>query len=126
MAGRGGSPASCASGHRGEVMKELEGRICLITGGASGIGAAGARAFAAAGAQVVMADRDADGARAVAAECNGLAVECDVGDEGSVDGAVRAAIAAHGRLDCLWANAGIAGDRRPCALQPTESWERVL
>jgi len=107
-------------------MKELEGRVCLITGGASGIGAAGARAFAAAGARVVIADRDADGARATAAECNGLAVECEVGDEASVDDAVRAAIATHGRLDCLWANAGIAGDRRPCGEQPTESWERVL
>jgi len=108
------------------MTRELEERVCLITGGASGIGAAGVRAFAAAGARVVVADRDAEKARALAAECGALAVECDVAEEGSVDAAVRAAIAAHGRLDCLWANAGIAGDRRPGAAQPTESWERVL
>jgi meso-butanediol dehydrogenase / (S,S)-butanediol dehydrogenase / diacetyl reductase len=108
------------------MTRELGDKVCLITGGASGIGAAGARAFAAAGARVAVADRDADGARAVAAECGGLAVECDVGDEGSVEAAVRRVVEAHGRLDCLWANAGIAGDRRPCALQPTETWERVL
>jgi meso-butanediol dehydrogenase / (S,S)-butanediol dehydrogenase / diacetyl reductase len=105
---------------------ELEGRVHLITGGGSGIGAAGARRFAAAGAHVVVADQAGDRARAVAAECGGLAVVCDVADEGSVQAAVDEAVRTFGRLDGAWANAGIAGNRAPCASQPTETWERVL
>lgn len=105
---------------------ELDGRVHLVTGGGSGIGAAGARRFAAAGARVVVADRDGDRARAVADDCSGLAVVCDVADEGSVHSAVDEAVRTFGRLDGAWANAGIAGDRTPCAAQPTESWQRVL
>jgi meso-butanediol dehydrogenase/(S,S)-butanediol dehydrogenase/diacetyl reductase len=105
---------------------DLDGRVCLITGGGSGIGAAGARRFAAAGARVVVADVNGDRARAVAGECDGLAVVCDVAEEGSVQTAVEEAVRAFGQLDCAWANAGIAGNRTPCAAQPTETWQRVL
>jgi NAD(P)-dependent dehydrogenase (short-subunit alcohol dehydrogenase family) len=105
---------------------ELADRVCVITGAASGIGAAGARRFARAGAKVVVADRNGDGARSVAAACGGLPLEVDVADEGSVAALVETVVERHGRIDVLWANAGIAGFRAPCAEQPTDTWERVL
>ena len=105
---------------------DLTDRVCVITGSASGIGAAGARRFARAGARVVVADRNEVGATAVAAEIGGEAIPVDVADEAGVDALVDGVLARHGRLDVLWANAGIAGVRAPCAEQPTEAWERVL
>ena len=105
---------------------ELSDRVCVITGAASGIGAAGARRFAAAGARVIVADRNVAGAEGVAAEVGGLAVPVDVADEGSVGALIAKTIERHGRLDVLWANAGIAGNRSPCAEQPTDTWEEVL
>jgi len=107
---------------------DLEQRVCVVTGAGSGIGAAGARAFARAGAQVVVADVNADAARAVAGEIGDAAsaVAVDVADEASVDALLEQVLARHGRLDVLWANAGIAGFRAPCADQPTDTWENVL
>jgi NAD(P)-dependent dehydrogenase (short-subunit alcohol dehydrogenase family) len=105
---------------------ELADRVCVITGAASGIGAAGARRFAAAGARVVVADRNVAGAEAVAAEVRGLAVPVDVADEASVDALITRTVEHHGRVDVLWANAGIAGNRAPCAEQPTDTWTDVL
>jgi NAD(P)-dependent dehydrogenase (short-subunit alcohol dehydrogenase family) len=105
---------------------DLSGRICVITGGASGIGAAGCRRFAAAGGVVVVADSNRAGAERVAREIGAEPVAVDVGDEASVDALVAHVVRTHGRLDVLWANAGIAGFRAPCAEQPTETWERVL
>jgi NAD(P)-dependent dehydrogenase (short-subunit alcohol dehydrogenase family) len=104
----------------------LENRVCVVTGGGSGIGAAGVRSFAQAGARVVVADRNAEAAAAVAAETGSMAVTVDVGDEASVDRLVAETLSRHGRIDVLWANAGIAGVRTPCAEQPTEAWSEVL
>lgn len=105
---------------------DLTDRVCVVTGGASGIGASGARRFARAGARVVVADMDATGAEAVAAEVSGIAIPVDVADDASVKDLVARTLDRCGRLDVLWANAGIAGVRAPCAEQPTEAWERVL
>lgn len=105
---------------------ELTERVCIVTGGASGIGAAGVRRFARAGARVVVADRNAAGAERVAAEVGGEAIAVDVADEASVDALIAATVERFGRLDVLWANAGIAGFRAPCAEQPTDTWEQVL
>jgi 2-hydroxycyclohexanecarboxyl-CoA dehydrogenase len=84
----------------------LEGRSALVTGGASGIGAATARRLAAEGARVAVADLDASGARAVAGELDGLTVEMDVTDVRSVGSGVAAAVAEVGELDVLVNNAG--------------------
>jgi NAD(P)-dependent dehydrogenase (short-subunit alcohol dehydrogenase family) len=87
---------------------ELADKVCVITGGASGIGAACCRAFAKAGAHVVVTDRDASGAAKVASECGGLAVACDVGDAAQIDALVKAARERYGRIDVFFSNAGIA------------------
>ncbi len=84
----------------------LEGRIALVTGGASGIGAATARRLAAEGARVVIADLDEAGARLVAGEIDGLPVAMDVSDAASAAAGVAAAREALGPLDILVNNAG--------------------
>jgi 2-hydroxycyclohexanecarboxyl-CoA dehydrogenase len=81
----------------------LEGRTALVTGGASGIGAATARRLAAEGARVVVADLNEGGAKEVAADLDGLAVVMDVSDPASV----KAAIEQAGPVDVLVNNAGM-------------------
>jgi 2-hydroxycyclohexanecarboxyl-CoA dehydrogenase len=88
----------------------FEGRTALVTGGASGIGAATVRRLAAEGARVAVADLNEDGAREVAAEVDGAAVVMDVLDNDSVATGVDAATDAVGPLDVLVNNAG-GGER---------------
>jgi NAD(P)-dependent dehydrogenase (short-subunit alcohol dehydrogenase family) len=85
----------------------LNGRVCLVTGGAQGIGEACCRRFAREDAKVVIADIDDVRGAALASELGGLYVHCDVGDKAHVDALVAAAIKAHGRIDVLVNNAGI-------------------
>jgi 2-hydroxycyclohexanecarboxyl-CoA dehydrogenase len=84
----------------------LEGKSALVTGGASGIGAATVRRLAAEGARVAVADLDLAGSREVAGEVDGAAVEMDVADVPSVRAGVAAATEAIGPLDVLVNNAG--------------------
>src|SRR5438067_644515 len=84
----------------------LEGKPALVTGGASGIGAATARRLAAEGARVAIADLDLAGAGDVAGEVDGAAVEMDVADVESVRAGVAAATEAVGPLDVVVNNAG--------------------
>jgi NAD(P)-dependent dehydrogenase (short-subunit alcohol dehydrogenase family) len=81
----------------------------VITGGASGIGAASARAFAAEGAKVAVLDRNGDGAKAVAAEIGGIAAECDVADERSIGAALDRVGSELGPIEVCFSNAGIGG-----------------
>ncbi|MCW2607350.1 MAG: dehydrogenase [Frankiales bacterium] len=83
--------------------------VALVTGGASGIGAAACRLLAAQGATVVVADLDLDRAQAVADEVGGTSVRCDVTDPADSEAAVAHAEARHGGLDVVLLNAGIAG-----------------
>ncbi len=85
----------------------LTGRVCIVTGGAQGIGAACARRFAREGAPVVIADIDDARGRALADELDALYVHCDVGDKAQVDALVAQTLARHGRIDVLVNNAGI-------------------
>ena len=89
----------------------LDGLVAVVTGGASGVGAAMARLFAAEGARVVVADIDQDRARNVADGLGdtALPVRTDVGDEADVEAAIAAAVEHFGRLDCIVNNAGIYG-----------------
>ena len=87
---------------------ELSDKVAIVTGGASGIGAASARAFASEGALVAVVDRNIDGAREVAQEIKGVAVECELGDESSVQAMVRTVERELGPVDVLFNNAGVA------------------
>lgn len=90
-------------------MSEFEGQVALVTGGAAGIGAGVARALAAAGATVVVADVDAERGQAVAGEVGGTFVRCDVRDPADSVAAVQVAVDRYGGLDLVALNAGIAG-----------------
>ena len=105
---------------------ELRGKVSVITGAGSGIGAACARAFAAEGSRVVVADRNAEGAKSVAAEIDGLAVGCDVRRKEDIDALVAKAKAAYGPVDVFFSNAGIANGTDPVATALDvwqEQWE---
>jgi NAD(P)-dependent dehydrogenase (short-subunit alcohol dehydrogenase family) len=96
-------------------MGRLEGKVAIITGGASGIGAATARLFVEEGAFVHIADVQ-DGKGAKLAEALGSRSEylhADVSQEGDVEALVARAVETHGQLDCMFNNAGIAGPTDP-------------
>jgi len=89
-------------------MAQLEGKVALVTGAASGIGLATAQALAAAGARVTLADIDAERGQTEAAKLSNAAfVASDLSQAGSAAQAVEQVIAAQGRLDILVNNAGI-------------------
>jgi NAD(P)-dependent dehydrogenase (short-subunit alcohol dehydrogenase family) len=85
----------------------VSGLIAIVTGGGSGIGAALCRALAARGDTVVVADLDGDAAERIAGEVGGVAAQVDVRDAAAVAAVVEDAVAAHGRLDLIFNNAGI-------------------
>jgi NAD(P)-dependent dehydrogenase (short-subunit alcohol dehydrogenase family) len=88
---------------------EIRGKVAVVTGGASGIGAALARRFAQEGAAgVVVADLDEAGAQGVAAEIGGIAIRTDVSDEAQVQALIARATQHYGRVDILCSNAGLA------------------
>jgi D-threitol dehydrogenase (NAD+) len=88
----------------------LDGKVALVTGGASGIGAAIVDTFVAKGARVAVVDLDGDAAAKKAAEHGGLAsgYGCDVTDPSAVDAAVDAVLAEYGHIDILVNSAGVA------------------
>jgi NAD(P)-dependent dehydrogenase (short-subunit alcohol dehydrogenase family) len=102
---------------------ELGGRHAVVTGGASGIGRALCRRFAAEGARVVVADLDAAGAAAVAEEIGGLPVSTDVSIEADVRALVAAAEEAYGPVDLFCSNAGISVTGG--VEVPDEQWNRI-
>ncbi|MHB1123332.1 MAG: SDR family NAD(P)-dependent oxidoreductase [Ramlibacter sp.] len=85
----------------------LGGRVCVVTGGAQGIGEACARRFAREGASTVIADIADERGQALAGEIGATYLHCDVGDKAQVDAAVARVLQAHGRIDVLVNNAGI-------------------
>ena len=91
---------------------QLKAQAAIVTGGASGLGAATARRLAAQGARVAVCDLNAQLAEAVAAEIGGVAVICDVSDAASAEAAIAKAAAAHGPARVLVNCAGIGVAKR--------------
>jgi len=109
---------------------ELHGRVVVVTGGASGIGRAAARRLAQAGAHVVVADLNLEGAEVVAEELSSaygsrraVALGVDVTDEDGVSDMIRATVLAYGGLDILVCSAGLATSA-PITETTLEDWER--
>lgn len=111
--------------------RPFEGRVALVTGGGSGIGAATARSFGRAGALVVVSDIDKERGEAVVAGINGAGgtakfVACDVSDEISVHALFGQVIARFDKLDFAHNNAGIPGANAPLARQEVSTWTAVV
>jgi len=112
------------------VSEGLAGRVVLVTGGNSGIGLGIARACAEAGADVAIWGTDPDKNDAARAELERigprvLAQRCDVGDEGQVVDAFADTVAELGKVDCLFANAGV-GRSSPFTEMSLEEWRFVM
>ena len=103
----------------------LDGKRAIVTGGASGIGAAAARRLAAAGAQVAVLDRNLDAARVVADEIGGLAFGVNVSKGDEVTAAVDAAATAMGGLTTLFNNAGV-GSLKPLEQYSDKEWRLLV
>lgn len=102
------------------------GASALVTGGASGIGAACSRLFAEEGARVAVADIDHGAALALAGSLSGaIAVHLDVSDEAQVKAAVTGVVEAFGGLDIVVNNAGITGSLIATHDAPVEVWDAV-
>ena len=91
---------------------QINGQAALVTGGGSGLGEATARELARLGAKVAVLDLNLDNAKKVAADINGLAIQCDVSSGDSMESAIEQASAAHGPARILMQIAGIGSAKR--------------
>ena len=107
------------------VKYGLEDKVAVITGAANGFGLAVASRLAAEGARLVLVDRDEAALAAAADKLGGLAVAADVSVESDVDGYVRSAVDAHGRIDLFFNNAGIEGRMAPMTELSVADFDRV-
>src|SRR4051794_23160017 len=110
---------------------DFSGKVALVTGAAAGMGLATARAFAEAGAAVVLADFKEDAVRAAAEKLGtaghkAIAVTCDVSDDAQVAAMVERIVAEFGRLDAAFNNAGVMDHVVPTADSTREEWDRVI
>ena len=109
-------------------MGQLEGKVALVTGGASGIGAATVRLFAAEGATVMIADLQDDVAATLVAELGDAADyrKVNVANEEDVEGVIRDTVAKWGRLDVLYNNAGFGGAMGPLHDTPVDEYDLTM
>jgi NAD(P)-dependent dehydrogenase (short-subunit alcohol dehydrogenase family) len=111
-----------------EGNMELRDAVTIVTGGASGIGRAGAIRFAAAGAKVCVVDLQEAAAKRTVEEITAtggqaIAVAADVADERQIEAAVDRTREAFGEIDLVWSNAGIGMEGGPEL--PTADWQRI-
>jgi NAD(P)-dependent dehydrogenase (short-subunit alcohol dehydrogenase family) len=115
---------------REKLMGRLEGKSVVITGAGSGIGRAASLLFTREGARLIAVDRT-DGVKetvALVRKAGGTAeaIMADAGLEADVKAFIDKAVSAYGRLDAIWANAGISGGLVPLAEQTVEHWQEIL
>lgn len=109
------------------MARDFTGKVAIVTGGASGIGAAVCRQLAAGGAKVAVADYNLDAAQALAGELGeAIAVQVDVADAAAVQRMVEATVERFGALHLAVNNAGIGGPSHPTAEYPLDDWHRVI
>ncbi|WP_298338690.1 3-oxoacyl-ACP reductase [Ferrimicrobium sp.] len=107
-------------------MLRLENKVAVITGAASGIGAASARKFAVEGAKVVVVDLDEEKGAAIASEIGGLFIRADVTSEEEVKAMYETTVAHFGTLDVCFNNAGISPPEDDSILETDlQAWRRV-
>lgn len=109
----------------------FENKVALVTGAASGLGLATARAFAESGASVVLADWNENAVLVAAEELAGkghktLAIQCDVADDAQVEAMVERTVATYGQLDAAYNNAGIQNLLAETADATREDYDRVM
>ncbi len=109
----------------------LKDKVAIITGAASGIGAASALAFAREGASVVVADVQIPRGEELVARIQGLDgkaifIKCDVSNESDVRNMVAKCVEKFGRLDCAFNNAGIEGETAETLVSTNENWDKVM
>src|SRR6266568_3497769 len=112
-------------------MTTMNGKVALVTGAGSGIGLATAKAFAQAGASVVLADRHEDAVRGASGELTAggrkaLAVRCDVTNDRQVASMIDQTVSTFGRLDAAFNNAGVMQRRVDTADITDDEWDRVM
>ena len=107
------------------MSKRLDGKVAVITGAANGIGKATAERFAAEGARLVLGDREAEAASALANRLGGTAVIGDLTQEPDVERLIGTALAEHGRIDALVANLGGARAGKLWEM-PASDWDAVI
>lgn len=109
-----------------DLTQRLAGKVAVVTGGASGIGLATAKRFAAEGATVIIGDFNPETGAAAAAEVGGLFVKVDVTDEAQVNNLFAVANETYGSVDIAFNNAGISPPEDD-SIETTElpAWERV-
>ncbi len=110
------------------VSRRLEGKVAVITGAASGIGAGTARMFVDHGAKVIVADMQEAAGRALVAELgdNTRFASCNVTNESEVAAAVDLAVSEFGQLDVMFNNAGIIGAVGRISEMSTDSWDNTI
>ncbi|XP_014493222.1 secoisolariciresinol dehydrogenase-like [Vigna radiata var. radiata] len=110
------------------VGRRLEGKVAMVTGGASGIGEATARLFSKHGAHVVIADIQDHLGLSLSKELESASyIHCDVTNENDVENAVNSVVSKHGKLDTMFNNAGITGANKTSILDNTKSeFEAVI
>lgn len=109
-------------------MGRLDGKVAIITGGASGIGAGTVRRFAEEGAKVLITDLDRDKGEALAAELGDAAafLQTDVSQEDQVAAMIAEATDRWGRLDCLYNNAGFGGALGPISATTVDDYDLTM
>ena len=106
-------------------MKNLKGKVILITGGASGLGKATAERFDQEGSKVVIADINEEGQELADSLSDSIFIKTDVTDHKAVKASIDKAVEKYGSVDIILNNAGIDGEQKITGESTIENWEKV-